>query len=83
MRLRDRIGLSIGAFRLSGSNRDLRLVQLARLASATGRWAYTIRLLRLDGETFAGTVTGNSASSDAAHTVIGDRLGLSPGLVSL
>ena len=44
MRVRQRIRLSLGAFRLAGSNRELRLVQLARLASVTGRWAYTITL---------------------------------------
>src|SRR5262245_24155584 len=44
MRLRDRVALSIGAFRLSAANPRLRLVQLARLTSVTGRWAYTITL---------------------------------------
>jgi MFS family permease len=44
VRFRQRIRLSLGAFRVAGSNRDLRLVQLARLASVTGRWAYTITL---------------------------------------
>jgi len=39
-----RIRLSLRAFRVSGSNRRLRLVQLARLASVTGRWAYTVTL---------------------------------------
>ena len=44
MRLRNRFRLSLGAFRVAGANRNLRLVQLARLASVTGRWAYTITL---------------------------------------
>ncbi len=42
--LGNRFRLSLGAFRVSGANRNLRLVQLARLASVTGRWAYTITL---------------------------------------
>ena len=44
MYLRNRFRLSLGAFRVAGANRNLRLVQLARLASVTGRWAYTITL---------------------------------------
>jgi hypothetical protein len=39
-----RLGISVRAFRLSASNGRLRLVQLARLASVTGRWAYTVTL---------------------------------------
>src|SRR5262245_27237825 len=35
---------AIDAFRPSSANRELRLVQMARLASVTGRWAYTITL---------------------------------------
>jgi MFS family permease len=42
--LRARFRLSIHAFRISGANGSLRLVQLARLASVTGRWAYTVTL---------------------------------------
>jgi MFS family permease len=42
--LRHRIQRSFRAFRVAGANRDLLLVQLARLASVTGRWAYTITL---------------------------------------
>jgi hypothetical protein len=38
------VRLSLGAFRVSAANRRLLLVQLARLASVTGRWAYTITL---------------------------------------
>jgi len=41
---RSRLAVSVGAFRLSGANSRLRLVQLARLASVTGRWSYTITL---------------------------------------
>ena len=44
MRLRHRARRSLRAFRVAGANRQLRLVQLARLASVTGRWAYTITL---------------------------------------
>jgi len=51
--------------------------------TATIRALTDVKLLRLEGETFVAAVTGNSASSDAAQTVIGDRLGLRPGLVSL
>jgi len=42
--LRARFRLSLRAFRISGANGSLRLVQLARLASVTGRWAYTVTL---------------------------------------
>jgi predicted MFS family arabinose efflux permease len=44
VRLQDRISQWLGAFRIAGANRRLLLVQLARLASVTGRWAYTITL---------------------------------------
>ena len=44
MPLSARIRLSLRAFRVSGANRRLRLVQVARLASVTGRWAYTVTL---------------------------------------
>lgn len=44
MRSRSRFRLSLSAFRVAGANRELRRVQLARLASVTGRWAYTITL---------------------------------------
>jgi hypothetical protein len=40
----DRLRLSAHAFRVSAANPRLRLVQAARLASVTGRWAYTITL---------------------------------------
>jgi MFS family permease len=39
-----RLGVSVAAFRAVRSNRSLRLVQAARLASVTGRWAYTVSL---------------------------------------
>ena len=42
MRIRDRARLSFGALRFSAANRDLRLVEFARLTSVTGRWAYTV-----------------------------------------
>lgn len=44
MRAGQRYRLSLGAFRVAGANPSLRLVQLARLASVTGRWAYTVTL---------------------------------------
>jgi hypothetical protein len=40
----ERIRLWAGAFRVSGANPRLRHVQAARLASVTGRWAYTVTL---------------------------------------
>ncbi len=40
----DRVGRSLAAFRLAAGNRELRTVQVARLVSVTGRWAYTIAL---------------------------------------
>jgi hypothetical protein len=40
----ERIRLWAGAFRISGANPRLRHVQAARLASVTGRWAYTVTL---------------------------------------
>jgi len=42
--VRERIRLSVGAFRVSSANPLLLRVQLARLASVTGRWAYTVTL---------------------------------------
>lgn len=39
-----RLRLSIGAFRISGANHLLLRVQVARFASVTGRWAYTVTL---------------------------------------
>jgi hypothetical protein len=44
VRVGRRLRVSISAFRVAGTNRDLRLVQIARLASVTGRWAYTVTL---------------------------------------
>jgi hypothetical protein len=44
VQLRGRIGVALRAFQASGANRTLRLVQAARLASVTGRWAYTVTL---------------------------------------
>src|SRR5690242_18382165 len=41
---RRRISVSVGALALSGANRRLRRIQLARLLSVTGRWAYTVSL---------------------------------------
>jgi hypothetical protein len=40
----ERIRLWAGAFRVSSANPRLRHVQAARLASVTGRWAYTVTL---------------------------------------
>ncbi len=55
MGLAGRIGVSVDAFRSTRANRSLRLLQLARLASVTGRWAYTVTLavyaFRVDGAT--------------------------------
>lgn len=42
MRIRDRVRLSWGVLRVLADNRELRLVQFARLTSVTGRWAYTV-----------------------------------------
>lgn len=44
VRDRSRIAVSAHAFLVAGANRRLRLLQLARLASVTGRWSYTITL---------------------------------------
>ena len=44
MSAQGRLGVSAAAFRAVRSNRSLRLVQAARLASVTGRWAYTVSL---------------------------------------
>jgi hypothetical protein len=40
----ERIRLWVVAFRVSGANSRLRRLQTARLASVTGRWAYTVTL---------------------------------------
>ena len=44
MLLRGRIRVARNALRSSGANESLRFVQMARLASVTGRWAYTVTL---------------------------------------
>jgi len=44
MRLHPRLAFHARAIRAAGANADLRRLQIARLTSVTGRWAYTVTL---------------------------------------
>jgi Major Facilitator Superfamily/Cyclic nucleotide-binding domain len=75
MALAERMRVPFGAFRAAGTNRGIRLVQAARLASVTGRWSYTVALAVFayqasgaGGVAFAGIVRLAPAAAAAPFT---------------